>query len=653
MQVRPLGHIFTALGREQGAVLVMVAVFAPVAIVLAGFAIDTGNWWLHKRHLQLQADAGALAAAQNFQPCSNEAIYKQVGQYSGAELVETPQGRVKTATAESELYNRQPNAPQERIHELINSQSYYQESAASDASAIHKPPCEADMVDVKLTETNLPWYMRALSNVPYINVHARVEIRQETQTAGKGILPVALADSNPRSAAACFVNEASGALIKEAALKLRAGSGASDEWESVATAVATAPGIAVRIALSGNATKTSCSGSDAERVFYDTSGERVGVLHIQGWTGNGTAGEGGLSHPKPIAREVSLAKETCTDSYFSDPTTGTSCSFGISAVVEGLTSATPGVKVKAEVSGKSVSLSYVAGRWNGSGLSVAAGAGSVPVNLVVTDKAMQELKKEKEITFAGIQRTYTAAATKSGPIQSAELLRKTGAELVGDANSFRQCEEHNEGAACQPELVVRIATAGLENAKSREEKPISLPAEEGIGNCHPGSNFKQRLAEGCEGDFAIYTGGACSVSISPVTCVELENGIKANDFAAGLNRRILGAEKPQTCTAPNHWSMYPNLPAGDPRIVTIIVVPFGSGAGARPIETFGTFYITGWRGEGNGFANPCQGNGDDPAEAKTMVGHFIKYVNTTDTGGGGTTSCEANSFGQCVAVLTR
>jgi hypothetical protein len=54
-----------------------------------------------------------------------------------------------------------------------------------------------------------------------------------------------------------------------------------------------------------------------------------------------------------------------------------------------------------------------------------------------------------------------------------------------------------------------------------------------------------------------------------------------------------------------------------------------------------------------GFANPCQGQGDDPVPNNApgvIVGHFIKYVDTINTGGGGA-AC-TGSFGSCVAVLT-
>jgi hypothetical protein len=89
------------------------------------------------------------------------------------------------------------------------------------------------------------------------------------------------------------------------------------------------------------------------------------------------------------------------------------------------------------------------------------------------------------------------------------------------------------------------------------------------------------------------------------------------------------------------------------------VTPFGSfggngGAGAPfPIQYFAAFYITGWQATGNGFSNPCQGNGDDPAAGGTIVGHFINYVNTLNTGGTGSSACVPNSINECIAVLTR
>jgi hypothetical protein len=102
------------------------------------------------------------------------------------------------------------------------------------------------------------------------------------------------------------------------------------------------------------------------------------------------------------------------------------------------------------------------------------------------------------------------------------------------------------------------------------------------------------------------------------------------------------------------------LPQNDPRIIEVFLTPFGSfdGSGSTtvPVTDFATFYVTGWTGQGGGFGNPCQGTaGDDPVpgdDPGVIVGHFIKYIQNPGTGAG-TTPCDPNAFGSCVAVMTR
>jgi hypothetical protein len=91
--------------------------------------------------------------------------------------------------------------------------------------------------------------------------------------------------------------------------------------------------------------------------------------------------------------------------------------------------------------------------------------------------------------------------------------------------------------------------------------------------------------------------------------------------------------------------------------VQIFVTPFGSfdgqGNTTVPVTRFAAFYITGWTGQGSGFNNPCQGNGDDPApDAATIVGHFIQYVDTASNGTGGGT-CDPNAVDTCILVMTQ
>src|SRR5438876_10004553 len=139
-----------ALAEDQrGAVLVTFALFAPMAILLAAFTMDAGNWFLHKRHLQVQADAAVFAAAKEFQPCIDANVYSRAGQYGGANSVTTPSGSVSSTAP---LYNEQlGGTSQSHIHELVNSKRYYEQSSPVDETAVEKGPCEASMVDVKLT----------------------------------------------------------------------------------------------------------------------------------------------------------------------------------------------------------------------------------------------------------------------------------------------------------------------------------------------------------------------------------------------------------------------------------------------------------------------------------------------------------------------
>src|SRR5947209_4734472 len=91
-------RLLALAGEDRGAVLVTFALFAPVVLLLAAFAIDGRNFFLHKRHLQVQADAAAFAAVKEFQPCNNANIYARAGQYGGVSETTTPSGSATSAT---------------------------------------------------------------------------------------------------------------------------------------------------------------------------------------------------------------------------------------------------------------------------------------------------------------------------------------------------------------------------------------------------------------------------------------------------------------------------------------------------------------------------------------------------------------------------
>ena len=73
------------IAREQrGAMAITVALLFPALLGFGVIAVDVGNWYVHKRELQIQADAAALAGADNFQyPCNDATISSAAQSYAG------------------------------------------------------------------------------------------------------------------------------------------------------------------------------------------------------------------------------------------------------------------------------------------------------------------------------------------------------------------------------------------------------------------------------------------------------------------------------------------------------------------------------------------------------------------------------------------
>jgi hypothetical protein len=654
----------TDLADERGAVIVTFAFFAPVAILLAVLAIDSNNWFVHSRHLQLQADAGALATARAFQGCftnptaANSAITTAAEQYSG--LTGAP------------LYNEQINGPgTPTVNGVINSKTFYAQSSPVDSTAVEKPPCEAEMVDLKLTQRNLPWYWHPLS-VPYINAHARVEILQET--SGQGIEPLAVAETAPVAAAAYFVNEDSNdAIIAKETLTKQASNGEGQEvWSGTPLSVTiNHPHIGVVIALSGKVGDTTC-GDAFVHCYDETTTTGPSLLHIQGWQSGGSG-----SYENPIPREVTLQPGTCSDAYFAPG--GPGCSIGVTAKVDlGSTPNPPGVKVAAIVGGgSSVALAYSATSKSWSvggtpGIKLPRG-GSNRVDLVVScepkvsgspcagKKGTQEKKVED------VQRAY-AGGESSGSIAGAWVSEPGKAEPVPgslDADSYESC------ATCTHNLAVTVdVTGNLAVAAGYSDAPrrLRFEGEQGVrAGCPPsekpeqsGANYEKHLATGCPGTYKINASDpGCTELKSPYDCLKI--GLTGKDTGPtrkGIDNRIeLEPPAGTRFYCENNWrdnnsGGVPIIPGDDSRIIRVFIIPYGSvdaegrsvlGNEDIPIQNFADFYATGFPGD-RCKSDPATGNAE-------VVGHFIKYINPLNGSGEG--KCVANSLGECVAVLTR
>jgi hypothetical protein len=465
-------------------------------------------------------------------------------------------------------------------------------------------------------------------------------------------------DASYRYAEAFFINEATNTVMGSVPLTQQTTSNGLSIWTSASNPYSlTVPtggnsDVGVRIALSGAANLTGNMSTDCAAsgvLCYDSTGSNAQMLDVHGWSNSGT---GSLSNP--IARQVVMTPGTCGDQYYTSSyyNTASTCSDGVQANIDfGSNPNLTGVTVQAVVGGSSSTLSCTNAQpsvCTGT-VSVPAGSGRNQVDITVT-------QKKATITLSNVQSTYGAAVNaNAGPIQTLALYENG----VGDVSSLQQGTNHS--------LVVNMGMTGSLGVASSVSDPLYTMRFAGTGSqnqsvscsaANGGSTFADMLASGCAGSYQINQTLACPDANVPVDCLSPATGNKENQVSKGINLRVLGSTQPTACTSPNHWSSYPNLSANDPRIVTVFVTPYGSFGGSGgstqfPIQYFAAFYITGWAPSGGGFTNPCQGQGDDTAPPGTMVGHFIKYVNTHNTGSGGGAACDPNGLGECVTVLTR
>jgi hypothetical protein len=651
------------------------------------------NWFEHKRHLQLQADAAALAGAGKFRLplslCRDVDVKSEARNYAGQHL---DGGENLWAS----LYNDQVGGtPPGRLHGLINfapddPKDFWRSASDDDGGS----PCAARFIEVKMTETDLPWFFGLPpSVVRWIDARARVTLMQ--LGTGTGLLPIGVPETDPDAVEAIFVNECTGATIARSQLTKQVTLDAGlVVWMNNGTGLPGDPGplsvsmpttctkVGVRIAMASRGTDTDCSNQFVD--CYELSTQNgIGFVRSYNATTNGTA-----TAPRLRGVELVPASSGCADPYFFSDKKPCG-SFGVRATVDFGGVPPNGAKVEASFDDKNpwvdMAQNLITGAWetpaNAFSPSDVKGPLEGPRSIRVRWTSSDTCKSGGGCVFEGglVHRTYGSADNLSGPIKMVQVY-ESGVQ-IGSAP-----------AGTSPQLVVRIAVpSNLKIAADVSDPPVALRI---VGNqtqalnCDVDlTNLSDELAYGCgqrvppadptspfseaytpnlgqlncrdtnKVELWAMTSGTSSNPEWP--CVALKTGHAVNQVPAGLNTRILGTDKPLVCTSPNDWSSYPDLDPDDPRIIHVFITPFGAFSSTGndetvPVVGFATFYVTGWTGQGGGFDNPCQGFGDDPVpnnDPGTIVGHFIRYIAQVNSGTNGQ-PCDEDSLTPCVAVMT-
>ena len=685
--------IHRKLREQSGGVLVTVAVTLPLLVLLGGFVIDTGNWWVHKRHLQIQADAAALAAAgkYRFPLCEDATIAVAADQYGGIAGTPTyneqigaeqpqPAGDNDVTLAGSAPAPAPTPAPPRESHLVLNQESWYdgRPDPADAAVPLTGSPCADKMVDVKMTETDVPWFFKA-AGVDYIDAQARVALRG--LTTFDGMLPVGVEDVNPKRVRVVLFDEDTGVDLAQAELGKRAGSAngllyfdnAAGRGDGPMTVDVHARRIGVRVVMSGSNSVT-CGDALVLCYGYGAAGTK-GVARVRGYTTDGTGA---------ALREVVLTRSTgcvVTDNgYFSAQCTRQT----VNARVDGLVpTANPRVEAVIAGSNQRHALTYDAtsGRWTGSVPVTPLGAGARSITIeyeqkqgtVGTATCSSGNSNPCKGQFGDAHSTFTAARPVSGPIKALSVgVTPIDPVVAADGGNVERCA--GAGATCRHAFTVEIGIGGRLELAEAGDPPVSLRVFSGSQNqsldCDPDvSQLDEEIANGCDKEYTLNGGQTCPHSATALwqpqppawNCVAVQTGTNANAPARGLNLRVYGDPSPGGACPPDRRNFWPDWQEGDRRIMPVFVVPFGSfdgsGSGTVPVIDFAFFYVTGWTSNGNGFRNPCKDDGDvfvpgTEGDSGAISGHFLKYV-SPNTGGGGTEACDPNTLGGCVAVLVK
>ena len=693
-------------GAEKGSTIVMFAVALPALIFLVMFVVEVGNWFVHKRHLQLQADAGALAAGDEFfAPCSDTSIVGMARTFGG------------DPTAPTTPFNTQiPGA--NGIHLLFNSgagladqDSYYWPAGNEFQEG---QPCAALAADVRLTEDKLPLFF-GLASFLNVDVKARARVEAFQDTTRSGNLPIGVPDPDPIAAEVFFIDETTGQAIPTTpaatTLTKRAASGVPllNIWDNVGAAasinVAGHTKIGVRISLSGRQdAQTRCGLPLVE--CYDMGSNQTfdaldpGASFIRSWSNAGTG-----SKTAPILRDVILFtgfSGACTDPtpYF---IADGNCHIGVKARIDfGAFNGSQGaatVTVLPDNNGcpnsgqnpKGCPMTYSDPSTGGDGywsttqpLLPAAGFGPLELNIGWrTPNAPLDPGGNGNFPTPA-HRTFIAAKDRSGPIRKLIVTEddcNTGASL-GVQQTFQNDTPPGTTTHC---LVVQIGLKGNLELAQANEPPIELRvtgSQNQAVDCSPSnwpgypngtfSNLRNELGLGCPPEYTKNLGSPCPAYNTlwslpePWDCVKLQTGGAVGQVGQGMRDRV--HKGLNGCVSPNYWNRandalgQTNVLEGDLRILPLFVTPFGTFSGTGndivPVQRFADFYVTGWGGSGNnddsctGDEVPGKSFPSDTTQTGFIIGHFMKYFDKVNRGGG-SGPCDLNSVEPCVTVLVR
>jgi Putative Flp pilus-assembly TadE/G-like len=284
---------------ERGAVLAITAIVMTLILVVAAFAIDEAIWFVHRQHLQTQADAAVLAAAHDFQyPCTpggtmDQTIASAVHQYDGTTVASggynplDPPGVAGISPVIPGPANPSLGAYSNTAHNLysvINRPNFFNQSAPADTGlsgsvSVDGSPCSDAAIDSKLSETNLPSVF-PFAGPSYINSQARISIENLTSASGAEPFVEPLPGRLPSSITATLVDESNNNSVVAGPVTL------NNSSANLATFTGTMPSVTFPTVAAGSTGASHAIGLQLcyqGGACYEAGGGSQGVTYTRVW----------------------------------------------------------------------------------------------------------------------------------------------------------------------------------------------------------------------------------------------------------------------------------------------------------------------------------------------------------------------------------
>jgi hypothetical protein len=541
-------------GREQGSVLILVVISLMALIGTAALVLDLGAFRSHRRQLQSAADAGALAGAQK--------------------LI----NHVDQACSAADYYQRQ-NDDSTDPHNMVSDANLDTSYCEILTSAGCSQPCA---VRVLPEEADVPFvFGRALGFVD-TDINARARARIVYLTKSKGLLPFGVEDLRPSSVK--IVIDRTGQQIPLGQSGCFAPTAEGYPYWCSGAYVNTLP----------------AGGSTVSLTAVDTSGSTVTWNNI-GYLGSDQSIAGGACTGTAVCvKDVTLSP--LGDPYLYYTSTSSPKSFTVLAHLT-------------NVNGSPVKLSYAAG-------------GGPPGNGAFTDATLVSGTQANGTWSA----SFTSATTEEPAGQDIYVRIGNGGNAPTTAVPAQHAYARDDGDLLQQFVQDRhyIDPSAAANSATRfvnfnaalqvlvKGRVITLKL--GGGGAQGNSGNYQGLDLDTNSSwptYACYANGGIPNTVDEVqhgSCtpyaigdpVDTQTGNFAGQVDNGLQNRI--------GSSPNQWNASNPPPDGDPRWMSLILVPpltFSTcnGTCTTHVVGFGGFYITEWSGQSGSSLKPGEVRG--------------------------------------------